>query len=385
MYSTIIIGAGPIGSYLAEKLTQLGHNVLVLEKKAAAGQDICCTGIISKECHDLLNLYDRLKARHANSAKFFAPSGRSLRLQRDDEVAYIIDRPALDRLLANRAQTAGAEYLFTTEVTTIESGTSCLRVNTNRNGQNNVFETKTAIIATGYGSDLPRKLGLGKITNFIIGAQTEVTINEVDEVEIYLDQKLAPGGFAWLVPTRDDKGLAGLMTFHQHKWHLNQLLSKLEIQGKISPSEVTNNYGAIPLRPLPRTYNDRILVVGEAAGQVKPTTGGGIHYGIVCANIAASVLHQALTTDELSATRLSTYQKHWRTELIKELTIGYWMQRIWRKLSNKHIEYLFTIADHKGIPERIHTTKNFSFDRHSKLVIEMAGSVLSFAKSKKQL
>ena len=109
MYNTIIIGAGPVGSHLAFKLGQLGHKVAVLDKKSHIDNDICCTGIVGKECFNLLNIDDELILKYANSAKFFFPSGKSIRLWRNDDVAYIIDRPALNTELAKRAQASGAD------------------------------------------------------------------------------------------------------------------------------------------------------------------------------------------------------------------------------------------------------------------------------------
>lgn len=385
MYNTIIIGAGPVGSYLANKLTQLGYKVLILERKQAAGQNICCTGIISKECYDLLRVADNIALMQANSAKFFAPSGKCLRLWRNDEVAVITDRPALEQALANKALASGTEYSFSTQVTSIESAADRLLLSANSNSGERVFEAQTAVIATGYGSDLAKNLGLGKIDHLSIGAQAEVEISKIDEVEIYLDQRVAPGGFAWLVPTKDNKGLAGLMTRQQSEWHLNQFLLTLQTQGKITSTEATKNYAVIPLQTLPSTFTDRILVVGEAAGQVKPTTGGGIYYGILCADIAAHVLHQSLTSGNVSAANLSTYQKQWKNKIKWELTIGYWAQCLWSKLSNNHIEYLFNIAQKKHLPELINTTDNLSFDWHSRLFLQMARSLLPFAKAQKRL
>ena len=376
MYNTIIIGAGPVGSYLAIKLALLGRKVIVLEKKPVAGHSICCTGIISKECYDLLSLDGNIATRRANSAKFFTPSGRCIRLWRSDEVAYITDRAALDYELASKAQKMGVTYHFSTQVPGLEFATNRLLVKANSHEGEKVFEAETAIITTGYGSDLPRNLGLGKINDFNMGAQTEVTTNSVNEVEIYFDQKLSPGGFAWLVPTGDDKGLAGLITRQQPEQHLAQLISRLQTQGKISTVVPPNRYAAIPLRPLPRTYTARILVVGEAAGQVKPITSGGIYYGLICADIAANVLHQALNSGDLSAARLSTYQKQWQAKLGRELIIGYWTQRLWAKLPNSLIEYLFNIAQKRHIPELVATSKNFSFDWHSQLLLQIARSLL---------
>ena len=320
--------------------------------------------------------------RQANSARFFAPSGKSVRLKRDDEVAYIVDRPALDLELVSRAQSNNAEYSFSTHVTNIEFENNHVRIRANGNGKSGDFKGETAIIATGYGSDLPRNLNLGKISDFIIGAQAEVEINKVDEVEIYLDHKLAPGGFAWLVPTTNGKGLAGLMTRHQQEYHLNQLLSNLKAKGKIVSTEFNYNYGVIPLRTLPKTYAERILVVGESAGQVKPTTGGGIYYGIVCGEIAVDILNHAFMTNNFAASNLSLYQKQWQTRLKRELIIGYWAHRLWSKLSNNQIEYLFNITNKKGITELIDSSEDFSFDWHSRLIPKMLRFVLPFTKQK---
>jgi geranylgeranyl reductase family protein len=373
LYDTIIVGAGPIGSYLAEKLARLGYKVLVLEKKATAGQDICCTGIVGKECIDLLELYTNnyLIIRQASSAKFLAPSGKALKLRRNDEVAYILDRPALDLALANKAQASGVCYLFGTYVTGIRTGTDCLYVEANCQGPKKLFEAETAVIATGFGSPLTQNLGLGKIRELIYGAQAEVEIGGFDEVEIYLDQSLAPGGFTWLIPTRDGKGLAGLMTHQQPEWHLNKFLSKLKAQGKITSTEVIPGYGVIPLRPLSKTYADRILVVGEAAGQVKPITGGGIYYGLLCAGIAADSLHQAFLAHDFSKRRLSSYQKRWQARLGRELKIGYWMHCLYEKLGNRQIERLHNFIDSNGIPQSIAKLDDLSFDWHSELILKM--------------
>ncbi|UCH50690.1 MAG: NAD(P)/FAD-dependent oxidoreductase [Chloroflexota bacterium] len=370
MYNTIIIGAGPVGSYLAGKLARLSYKVLVLEKKMAAGQDICCTGIVSRECLDLIHLDKGLITRQVSSARFLAPSGKSIRMQRSHKVAYIIDRPALNTQLAGRAQESGASYLFGTQVTDIQVETERLQVLANCGGQKRLFEAETAVIATGFGSPLPGRLDLGEIKDFVIGAQAEVNVVDLDEVEIYLDQKLAPSGFAWLVPTRDNRGLAGLLTNHQPERHLKKLISTLETQDKITSDRAAPVYGAIPLRPLPKTYADRILVAGEAAGQVKPTTGGGIYYGLLCADIAAGTLDQAFKIHDLSESRLASYQKNWRDRLGKELQVGYWAHRLYRKLDNRNIERLHDLVSKNGVPQFVAELDHFSFDWHSELIFK---------------
>jgi len=371
LYDTIIIGAGPVGSYLAGKLAQLGYKVLVLEKKGTVGEDICCTGIVSKECLDLIqHIDDKLIMRQVSSATFLAPSGKPLKLWRNHEVAYIIDRPTLNLALADRAQEAGACYLFDAQVTDIQAGIDNLEVSANYREHKRLFEAETAVIATGFGSSLPGRLGLGDINCFAIGAQAEVNVTSADEVEIYFDQSLAPGGFAWLVPTRDNRALGGLLTHHQPERQLAKLLSTLKNKGKITSTEVIPSYGAIPLHPLPKTYTDRTLIVGEAAGQVKPTTGGGIYYGLVCAEKAADALNQALQAHDFSKSKLASYHKEWRASIGKELQIGYWAHRLYQKLDNRHIEYLHNFISKSDIPNFIGEVDDFSFDRHSELILK---------------
>jgi len=370
LYNTIIIGAGPVGSYLAGNLARLGYKVLVLDKKMSAGEDICCTGIISKECLNLIPVDKNLIIRQVSSARFLAPSGKPLRLWRNHETACIIDRPALNLALADHVKKSGACYLFDTQVTDIQAGTDNICVAANCGDEKMLFEAETAVIAAGFSSPLAGKLGLGDISDFTIGAQAEVNMSDPGEIEIYFDQRLSPGGFAWLVPTRDNRGLAGLLTNQQPERHLNKLLSSLKTQGKITSTEAILGYKAIPLQPLPRTYADRILVVGEAAGQVKPTTGGGIYYGLMCADIAADTIHQAFQAHDFSESRLASYQKEWRARLGKELQVGYWAHRLYKKLNNRQIERLHKFISNNGIPQFIAELDDFSFDWHSKLILK---------------
>ena len=371
MYSTIVIGAGPVGSYLAGKLAQLGYKVLVLDKKSAAGQDICCTGIISKDCFNLLPANINLAKRPVCSARFVAPSGKSLKLSRSDEVAYIVDRVALEQVLVDYAQASSVRYLFDSDVIDIQVSTGCLQVTANCGGHKSTFEAETAIIATGFGSPLPARLGLGEISKFVIGAQAEVSIKDIDDIEIYFDRRLDPGGFSWLVPTGDNRGLVGQLTDRHPKRYFKKLLAALKTQGKIATTEVIPDYRLIPLQSLPKTYSDRLLVVGEAAGQVKPTTGGGIYYGLVCADIAADTLHRAFQAHEFSGSRLASYEKMWRARLGKELIVGYWAHRIYRMLDNRNIERLYNFISHNGMPQFIAELDDFPFDRHSELILKM--------------
>jgi digeranylgeranylglycerophospholipid reductase len=381
LYNVGIIGAGPVGGFLADKLSRLGYKIIVLEKKTSPDYDINCTGIISQECCDLLSINNSsLILRPANSASFVSPSCKRLQFSRNENIANIVDRPLLNLELIRRASLASVKYLFSADVKGIEITDKSVCLTAIINGHHENISCDTVIIATGFGTDLTTKLGLGKISKFVIGAQAEVQLNDTDEIEIFLDRELAPGGFAWLVPTQCGKGLAGLLTHKSPNAYLAKFLIDIERKGKIKSSKVEYHISPIPLRPLPKTYADRILIVGEAAGQVKPTTGGGIYYGILSSEIAARVLQQSFETDNFSAIKLSQYQRLWKAKLAREIAVGNCIHQLWKKTSNNQIEYLFKLAEKKGVIDIINTTKYFSFDWHGSMFTRILYSLTPFAK-----
>jgi geranylgeranyl reductase family protein len=369
LYDAVTVGAGPIGSYIAYRLAKLGYKVLVFERRPRVGDAACCTGIIGKECFDRFPIVNNGVLTQHSSAKFFSPSGKCLRLSKDKVQAYVVDRIAFDRALAQKAQEEGVEYLFSARVEGITSRDNCVRATVEYKGDTRDFEGRMAVISSGFGASLPQRLGLGKISDFILGAQAEVKVGDLAEVEIYLGQEIAPGFFGWLVPTSDGKALAGLLSRRSPGSYLRNLLSSLLAQGKIASTETKIICGGIPLSPLPKTYRERVLVVGDAAGQVKPTTGGGIYYGLLCADIAAEVIHDALRTDDCSGKRLSHYERCWKEKLSREIQIGYWARKMYERLDDRQIENIFDIIQANNIHEAILQSPDFSFDWHGDSIL----------------
>ncbi len=371
MYDVMIVGAGPIGSYIAYRLAKLGYKVCVFERRSRVGEATCCTGIIGKECFDRFPVVNNGVLLQASSAKFFSPSGKCLRLSKDTVQAYVVDRIAFDRALAQKAQEEGAEYLFSARVDGITSRDNCVKATVEYKGETRDFEGKIAVISNGFGASLPQRLGLGKITDFVLGAQAEVNVKDLEEVEVYFGQEIAPGFFAWLVPTSAGKALAGLLSRRSPGSYLKNLLSSLVAQGKITSTETKITYGGIPLNPLPKTYRERMVVVGDAAGQVKPTTGGGVYYGLLCADIAAEVIQGALRSDDFSGKRMSCYERDWKKKLSRELEIGYWARKTYERLDDRQIENIFDIIQANNIHEDILQSPDFSFDWHGDSILRV--------------
>jgi len=368
-YDVIIVGAGPAGSYIAYELASSGHAVAVFEEKSAPGLNACCTGIISTECFHSLNLGTDVILTEVNSAKFFSPSGRCLRLQTENVQAYVVNRLLLDKALTSKAQSQGAQYFFSSPVINIVPGKDSIQAETSCSGAREIFSARAVVLANGFKPELPRKLGLGKIKSFLIGAQAEIEARNMDGPEVYFGQEITPGSFAWLVPTSTNKAYVGLLATSQARLHLQKFLNNLFGQGRITSREVEIRQKAIPVGTLTRSYGDRVLVIGDAAGQVKPTTGGGIYFGHLGARIAAKVLDEALSSDNLTAGQLSRYQKQWKAKMSKELSRGYGARRAYAKLSDRQIEGIFNMLDSSGMAETLLNSGDLSFDWHSNLIL----------------
>jgi len=365
-WDVAVVGAGPTGSRVAYQLAGLGFGVAVLECRPDIGGKAACTSIIGRDCVEAFAIEKDVVLRQANRATLFSPSGNRIELHREEPQAYILDRAAFNRAIAQRARSKGAEYYLNTPVESIKSADDKVTIET---AQGN-FAARAAVIAAGFGSGLTD--GLSKFADFTAGAQAEVE-SKSSEVEVYFGRKVAPGFFAWLVPTSPGKARVGLLSRENPTLYLKRLLTSLAADGKIASAEVGIYHGAVPLKPLPRTYGDRLLVVGDAAGHVKPTTGGGIYYGLLGADIAAQTLHKALQSNDLSDRSLIRYEREWQQLLGRELRTGYWARKLFEKLSDRQIDNIFDIVKRNGINEALLKENDLSFDWHSKAILKLLG------------
>ncbi len=150
MYDVVVIGGGPVGSYVAYKLAGMGYGVTVIEQKKGLGEPVCCTGIISQECVSSFAIDDSVILRQVNGARLFLPSGRSLIwLLRGKTQACIVDRAAFNMAMVSRAQGRGVEYVLDSPVRGIEAGDKKVRVEAARQGEGLKFKARAARMGTG--------------------------------------------------------------------------------------------------------------------------------------------------------------------------------------------------------------------------------------------
>lgn len=372
MQDVIVVGAGPAGNNAALSLASNGYGVTVIDSRENIG-DKLCTGLVGEECFRRYPIDPSLVYREINSASVISPSSEVVRFETPTTVARVVDRVAYVSSFADKAVDAGADYLIGSRVVSLEQHPDRVTVVTDGSSDSNTFEARALVLAAGFGSQLNRQLGLGEPSDYVVGTQALVKTEGVEEVEVYLGRDVAPGFFAWLVPTKPGYALAGLLVRKNAKEWFSNFISARQAEGKIIETADKPICWGIPLRPLKKTYTDRVLVVGDAAGQVKPTTGGGIFYSLLASEIASGALQQALSEDRLSANQLGAYQKEWKNLLSNELEVGYSARRAFEFLGDSHINSLINQASTNGFGAELAASPDVSFDWHSSMIGKIMG------------
>ena len=392
MDDVIIVGAGPAGNNTALELASRGFAVTVIDARHDIGNKLC-TGIVGQECIRRFPIDPALVYQDASAADVTTPGASNVRFETSGPQGQIIDRVAYVASFAHRAQTLGANYLLGERVQKVSPNADGVSVATDKG----TYRSRALVLASGFGSPLTRQVGLGTVPDHVTGTQVEVSTKGVDgginggfdgrfssgvgrgidsaigDVQIFVGNNVAPGFFSWLVPTSPGRALVGLLARRQAPDHLAKFVQQLRQDGKIDAVLSNHACWGIPLRPLKTTYTQRVLVAGDAAGQVKPTTGGGIYYSLLASEIASQVLAEALADDDLSASRLSQYQRRWKRLLSRELEVGYSARRLFEALNDQQITSLVVQAGARGVHNDLLKSGEISFDWHSRLIGKIMG------------
>jgi digeranylgeranylglycerophospholipid reductase len=376
----LVIGGGPSGLRVAGRLAARGLDVRVLEKKAAVGRNVVCTGIIGKDVFARFGLDPGSIIQEIRDVRLVSPFGTVLMYTHPRPFACVVDRETFDTGIAAAAESAGAAVSLGARVDdlTIERGGVRARAGTKEDGLS-CYSAAMAVIACGVDIGLQKRAGLGYPRDFLQGAQAEVPARAGEPTTIFVGRNVAPGAFAWSVPA-GDKARVGLLTKSDPTSLLRSLLRKTGAPGASchrDEGEVRIRRKAIAQGLLPRTAGDRVLSVGEAAGQIKTTTGGGISYGLLCADLAAEAILQCFDRSSFGAEALAGYEAAWRKAIQKEIVIGYTTRRMCSRLSDRQVQSLFHLAQTDGIIPIIRETADF--DWHSGLIAALLQR-LSFMK-----
>jgi geranylgeranyl reductase family protein len=370
MYDAVVIGAGPAGLYAGLRLAQNGLRVALLEEHHVVGRPVHCTGILAREAFDEFDISRDVILNELTTARFISPSGRDVVYRPRAVEAVAIDRPAFDAGLAERAARAGVTFIHGARVTDVTRDAYGVAVTA---AGHPVVAARACVLACGGRYALHRQLGLSVPSIYLHTAQKEVPAARPGDVELHFGSYVAPKGFGWVVPIwRGGRPYAriGVMSEDRSPTHFNRMMTRVAARWDVRPAEGDPpRQKILPLNRIARTYGDRLVVVGDAAGLVKPTTGGGIYYSLVSASLAAGVLTGALQEDNLTSERLSAYEQHWRERLEGELNTQLAFRSLAQSMLDDDIEGLFELAQTDGVMPIVRRTA--TFNRHRRLIVAL--------------
>ena len=358
----LIVGGGPGGLFLAARLAAQGVRTVVCEEHSRVGDPVHCTGVLSSDSFGRFDLPTTATLNQLTEVRFVSPGGIPVDYATASPIATVIDRPAFDRALAERAVAAGAELRAGARVSALDIDAWGVHATVGAE----VVEARLAVLACGASYAFQRRFGFGLPRTYLHTAQRELPAAAMASVELHFGRDVAPGGFAWAVPVVRPEGFyvrIGVMAARDALGCYARILERVGDRWGVSNRELPARQKILPLGAIGRTYGDRLLAIGDAAGLVKPTTGGGIHYSIVSASLAADVAMEALANDRLDMASLATYERRWRAELEDEFVAQQELRDVVTGLSDQAIDSFFELAHTDGIMPIVRATARFNEHR----------------------
>lgn len=333
-YDVIIVGAGPAGSTAAYAAAKGGASVLMVDRRRELGVPVQCGEALAEDVLKELKIkpQERWAVNRTNAVKIVSPGGIGVRVaeRAGGKVGYILDRKQFDKFLAVRAVEAGAESVVGTFVhgLLMEDGKP---VGIKAKGVQGGFEARAKLVvaADGVGSRVAGWAGLKttlKHQDIETCAQFQMVGVDVEStglLEFYLGSKISPAGYAWVFPKGEDMANVGLGVLASRAErrpidYLKDFVARMPNVSKGKAVEI--NIGGVPVcGPLKQTVKDNLIVVGDAARQVNPLTGGGIDSAMRAGTIAGEVAAKAVKEGNTSEKKLKEYDKRWREVMGKRL------------------------------------------------------------------
>lgn len=350
-YDAIVGGGSVSGLMAAREMSSKGLKVLVLEEDHEIGTPEHCGGVVSQKALESLGIIPRLKTIDNEIKTAVIRTNNSLfEINSEYQKVIVIDRRSFDKEIAFQAQKNGAEINTRSSIISVSFEQDRFKVKI-QGGK--VFVSKFFVDARGVGTLVNK----GK-RNIIPSGQFEVYAPWImkDTIEVIFDSVLYPGFFAWIIPTGEGKGKVGVAGKN-----INPNLSIerfLETRGK-PYSIIRKIYAPIWISGYVKPFsNGKNVVVGDAAGQTKPTTAGGIYTGGMGGIYAGRAISESILAD--NDTPLDQYENNWLTQFGGEFDKLLFFRKLLERLDNKALDKIFSDISQNTL-EKISSTGDFDF------------------------
>jgi digeranylgeranylglycerophospholipid reductase len=303
-YMITIIGAGPVGCHTAQLLAKNGNHVQVIEEHKEIGKPVQCTGIVTKSLSETIPFKNEWVVNRLKKVIVHAPNGKTAEIKIDD---IVIDRTGFDNYLAERAKKEGAKIMLNSRMEKIEKKEANKKLKIVTEGKEKTILTEKLIGADGPNSIVSRFMG-NKKPDCWIGLQAVVKMDvDKDAYSVYFGDDM-PGFFGWVVPENENTSRIGIASTQNPKKVFDKFMKRfsnykiLQMQGGLIPKYDSH----ITLQ------KDDSFIVGDAATQVKATTGGGLVPGLK----ATECLARAIKKGTNYSAELTAVNKELKTNLV---------------------------------------------------------------------
>lgn len=366
----VIVGAGPAGSTAARLLAQGGLDVLLLEEHDAVGAPVHCTGIVGDELFQAFDVPRALIAAEVARFRVRSPGGDAFDLPRNTRSrAWALDRGALDRWLADGAVAAGARLELGAPVRAVIQEGDGVRLTVQRPDGTQEVRARVCVLACGAMSNLPRRAGILPPRTYYRTIQGSYAADGVPGAEIYLGSGIAAGSFGYVVATGPCAKI-GVISRGSARHGYRRLLADARGCGRVLRATSPDVYRRIPMGACRRSVAGRVLAVGDAAGQTKTTTGGGIYYAMLCARMLADAVLAARRGANFQVGALGRYDAAWRRRIGLEIQAGLWLRGLFEAVPDESVDRLVRFASSDVVQEVF--AREWDFDFHQGLLMALA-------------
>lgn len=321
-WDVVIVGAGPTGGRTATHLASLGHRVLMLEEHTEIGRPFQCAGLVTPRAMQEVGLFDSV-LEEVDGARIHGPSGTLVPVGTEGKLrTYVVCRKKFDQGVVQQGMQAGATLWLDSRPVDAEVNENNVKLKVESDGAIIDLSCKLLIGCDGAHSWTRRHFKMGRPKEMMIGFQAEVLGYDGNErwLDMYSGSEIAPGFFAWVIPSgfgshrigvwSTPERLKGRSVEQCYEDLMNHPLWKSRFQ---NIKEIARFCGPIPSGMVKKTVRDRVMLLGDAAGMAKPTTGGGIGPGFKQISGILEPLDAAIKSNNLSEKQLTKItSKHFK-------------------------------------------------------------------------